>query len=420
MPRSARDEKMPDFGKQVSQAGKLDQVDPSVAELIVNSGLDDGDRGDDVISVSRGSWPASALKPSQTSMVLGKALGMALAMIKSGKVGGDLGALVSKDKHILDGHHRWAATILASGSKGKVGGYGADLKGSELLKVLNIISKGMFKVRGGKAGKGSLAQFTDKNVRDMLNDFTEKGIGGPFPWSADSVKETLEQEFGSIEEGVDKMAKNAKLITTSVPSWAPDRKQMPVIEPNQVPSAAGAMSQGEVDWNDPYRKEGALRTAAIRLASAEPVGSPLRKALLNVLSNFNADEIGDLENGALESDTDEQYMGGNFTEQEFDELSDLQVGNRLASSDRKSLVRLASTLPKGSAERRAILSGLKKVAGKYGFIAFYKNKKMEVWADSALAARDIAAEKFKARRPYDVSVVLAEKDGKQVTHLPLF
>jgi hypothetical protein len=35
------------------------------------------------------------------------------------------------------------------------------------------------------------------------------------------------------------------------------------------------------------------------------------------------------------------------------------------TSDRKSLIRLASTLPKGSKERKAILAGLKKVAKKY-------------------------------------------------------
>ena len=36
---------------------------------------------------------------------------------------------------------------------------------------------------------------------------------------------------------------------------------------------------------------------------------------------------------------------------------------KLAASDRKALIRLASTFPKGSDERRAILSGLCKLAG---------------------------------------------------------
>lgn len=38
------------------------------------------------------------------------------------------------------------------------------------------------------------------------------------------------------------------------------------------------------------------------------------------------------------------------------------MARTLTAADRKSLIRLASTLPKGSSERRAILSGLKKQA----------------------------------------------------------
>jgi hypothetical protein len=308
----------PDIGKQVNQAGKLDQVDSATAEIIVRSGLSDGNARDDVVGVSKGSWPAAALKPSQTSMVLPKALGMALLMLKTGKVGGDLGALVSKDKHILDGHHRWAATILASGSKGKVGGFGASLKGKELLGVLNIVSKGLFGVRGGNPGKGDLSQFTESNVRDMLTDFTEKGIQGKFPWSPESVIAVLENAFGSVEEGIDQISKNAKLITSTVPSWAPDRKQMPVIDPGQVPGASKALNQGKVDWNNPHRKEGAMTLTAsdrkrlTRLADSLPKGSEERRAILAGLKK----------------------------------------------TSRASMLRQASALPKGSEERRAILAGL--------------------------------------------------------------
>ena len=39
------------------------------------------------------------------------------------------------------------------------------------------------------------------------------------------------------------------------------------------------------------------------------------------------------------------------------------TSRKLTASDRKSLIRLASALPKGSEERRAILAGLKKISG---------------------------------------------------------
>lgn len=238
----------------VEKAGKLDAIDPLVAKVIATSGLDDQNPKDDVVAVSKKSWAAASLKPSQTTMVLDKALGMALFMLKSGKVGGDLGALVSADGQIMDGHHRWSATIFASGKKGKVGGFGAQLPGKQLLKLLNILTKGKFNVRAGKAGKGSLAAFTPANVAKKLTEFTVKGIPGEFPWSAADVQKVLVDEFGTVEKGIETIAERANLIPKKVPSWAPDRKQMPVIEPGQVPQASKALTKGEVDWHSPYAK----------------------------------------------------------------------------------------------------------------------------------------------------------------------
>jgi len=240
--------------KVVKAAGKLDGVDPTIAKHLVVSGLDDKALKDDVVKVGKKTWSAASLKPSQTTMVLDKALGMALFMMKSGKVGGDLGALVSSDRQIMDGHHRWAATIFASGSKGKVGGFGAALSGKRLLRLLNILTKGAFNVRGGKAGKGSLAAFTPSNVKKKLTTMAEKGIGGEFPWSAADVQKTLVDNFGTVEKGIETMASRADMISKKVPSWAPDRKQMPVIEPEQVPKAAASLNKGKVDWKHPFAK----------------------------------------------------------------------------------------------------------------------------------------------------------------------
>jgi hypothetical protein len=53
-----------------------------------------------------------------------------------------------------------------------------------------------------------------------------------------------------------------------------------------------------------------------------------------------------------------------------------------------------------------------------GYVAFYRNKRIEVYADTALQARDKAAAQFKAKKAYEVTIVLAEKNGEQVTHTP--
>jgi len=53
-------------------------------------------------------------------------------------------------------------------------------------------------------------------------------------------------------------------------------------------------------------------------------------------------------------------------------------------------------------------------------MAFYKGKKTEVYAASSYEAQQKAAQVFKVKKSYDVTVVLAEKDGKQVMHTPDF
>ena len=51
-----------------------------------------------------------------------------------------------------------------------------------------------------------------------------------------------------------------------------------------------------------------------------------------------------------------------------------------------------------------------------GYIAFYRGKQLEVFADSSYAAQQKAAALFRARKAYEVTVVLAERDGQQVEH----
>ena len=51
-----------------------------------------------------------------------------------------------------------------------------------------------------------------------------------------------------------------------------------------------------------------------------------------------------------------------------------------------------------------------------GYIAFYKNKQLEVYAETAYKAQAEAAKQFKAKVQGDVQVILAEKDGVPVIH----
>lgn len=51
-----------------------------------------------------------------------------------------------------------------------------------------------------------------------------------------------------------------------------------------------------------------------------------------------------------------------------------------------------------------------------GYKAFWRGKTTEVYAATSYEAQQEAARKFKARKAYEVAVVLCEKDGEQVTH----
>ncbi len=46
-----------------------------------------------------------------------------------------------------------------------------------------------------------------------------------------------------------------------------------------------------------------------------------------------------------------------------------------------------------------------------GYICFYKNKKIEVWAETSYKAQLEAAKQFKAKKSFDVVVCLAEKES---------
>ena len=52
-----------------------------------------------------------------------------------------------------------------------------------------------------------------------------------------------------------------------------------------------------------------------------------------------------------------------------------------------------------------------------GYIAFYKDKQIEVYASSSFEARTKAVQLLKPRKSYDVTVILCEKNGEQVTHI---
>lgn len=51
-----------------------------------------------------------------------------------------------------------------------------------------------------------------------------------------------------------------------------------------------------------------------------------------------------------------------------------------------------------------------------GYVGFYKQKRVEVYAETLYEAQQKAAKLLGAKKSYEITVMLAEKDGEQVTH----
>jgi len=87
------------------------------AEKYLKSGLEDGDDTDDNIKFQEpGKVAAASAIPTQTNILIGKTIGMAIPRDAGGGgiEGGPLGAYAGIDGEILDGHHRWAATMISN------------------------------------------------------------------------------------------------------------------------------------------------------------------------------------------------------------------------------------------------------------------------------------------------------------------
>mgnify|MGYP001236786081 CR=1 FL=1 len=235
----------------------LSQVaaDKDKAAALVGSGKDevDGGKADDVIGVGGASFAVQDLKPSQSSMNIQKAMGMALGMIAKDKAGGDLGTFISSDKHIMDGHHRWVATAMVDPSA-QIGGYSVEFPADKLIPVLNALTVGKFGITQGKQGTGGFDQFKEGPIRAQLEDYLANGNEY---MSAEEMRAAIEkftEKTGqeAVDAAVDKFVTNLGTISFDLPKGAPPRPDMPVIDEPNVPAAVSSLSAGEVDVNEPY------------------------------------------------------------------------------------------------------------------------------------------------------------------------
>ncbi len=217
---------------------------PRLAAIFTMKGEMDGNKQDDIVKTKKKTWSADKLKPSQSAVYLGKSLGMAVGGVK----GGDLGSIVSKDGHILDGHHRWAATLLAEPSA-KISGIEADLGIGDLVPVLRALGDSFGNFRRGEPKGGDVNVFNATTADAVESLETGKNMDPRF-YNKEKSLAWLESIGG--EEGLKSRLENLK--NHRPPSGAPPRIEMPVIDADkgQEKRAADLLLKGKLDVRAPY------------------------------------------------------------------------------------------------------------------------------------------------------------------------
>jgi hypothetical protein len=222
-------------------------VTSALAKIFINKGYMDGDKVDDVVKTKPVGVPAMKLKASQDAVYLGKALGMAIGGVE----GGELGAIISKDDYILDGHHRWAATIF-NNPNAVIKGFKADLAIGDLVPVLRALGDVFGNDRRGEPKGGDINIFK-ASIKDALACIESGANMDQKYYNKDKALAWLESIGG--ETGLQKAL--AFIQSTPPPIDAPSRDQMPVIdaEKGEEKKAAQLLNQGKIDVKTPYAHE---------------------------------------------------------------------------------------------------------------------------------------------------------------------
>ena len=233
---------------------RLRQLDADTAKQLVKGGAEDNNNTDDVVFSKNGfSAPANSLLPGQSNMDLDKFIGMAIQMAGKfggfpGGPGGNLDAIVSRDNRLMDGHHRWFATLIVN-PEANVNGLQIDMPYEKLLGVLNVWTKAQD--RDGKTATVPISKITGETVQKRFIELA----------SADDKFTTSQQKFTAFQKAgltIQQAAQNAKNNWENNSPWRsttdklPEKLDMPVIEPTELDTVAKQAAAGQIDVNPPY------------------------------------------------------------------------------------------------------------------------------------------------------------------------
>jgi hypothetical protein len=220
-------------------------ITTSLKKIFTNKGKLDGDEFDDIVDTKDVSIETIKLKPSQDAVYLGKTLGMAIGGVE----GGDLGAIISSDNYILDGHHRWAASMF-NNPKALINGIQAGLSIGDLIPVLRALGDVFGNKRRGEPNGGDVNIFK-ASITDALACINNGVNMDPKFYNKEKAIEWLNKIGGEKN-----LKKSLELIqSTPPPHDALQRNEMPVIDADkrEDKKTAELLNKGKIDIKHPYK-----------------------------------------------------------------------------------------------------------------------------------------------------------------------
>jgi hypothetical protein len=231
----------------LTTSNKLSQMkaNPQVAQQVAKGGapnIDGAPPEDDIIQTKPISIAANQLNAGQNSMDVDKFIQQAIQMF--GKIppfkgpGGELGAIISNDLYMMDGHHRWVATMLVN-PEASLGGTQVMLNYEPLLGVLNAWTT--INKKEAKTATEKFSALTGDRIKARFIELCQSGWQGKYPLPPEKIKQAFDQRGIPFEQAAEQAKRNFDAFAEKWREAAdrPDKVEMPVIEDEKGDAGEG-------------------------------------------------------------------------------------------------------------------------------------------------------------------------------------
>lgn len=263
---------------------------PELSAAAAKGGQLDQNPKDDVVAATlSGSGPVSSLLPTQSTLVSDKVLNFILLNLSGQMSLQDMGAIVSGDNAIMDGHHRWAAAYAVDPSM-TVSFVRIPLPLAKLISILNLYTVGTLgRMEGNPSDGESIAQAFANLIKKLQNAFTNgfsySDKNGTSEYSPEQVQQALAKAKGANnnpELGLKQIIANVQSIPADKQKSATNlvRDEMPVINKEELADLVKNLNAGNVDHMQPLGRavydaiQGKSQAAVPQQPPANPAGAP--------------------------------------------------------------------------------------------------------------------------------------------------